>query len=134
MSPAAGAVAGHPPVLPSPRGSGAGGLARHRRPVPALAAPVPGTGSLAPVPGSGPLQVLVLNHEGRSFGLVVERILDIVEDPAEVRMDATRANILYSVVIGERVTELLDVPAVLRVGDVPPSRRKATARTAEAIH
>jgi two-component system chemotaxis sensor kinase CheA len=87
-----------------------------------------------PVPGSGPLQVLVLSHEGRSFGLVVERILDIVEDPAEVRMDATRANILYSVVIGERVTELLDVPAVLRVGDVPPSHRKATARTAEAIH
>jgi len=38
------------------------------------------------------------------------------------------------VVIGERVTELLDVPAVLRIGDVPPSRRETTARSAEAIH
>src|SRR5262249_49507912 len=40
-----------------------------------------------PVPGSGPLQVLVLNYQGRSFGLVVEHILDIVEDRAEVKMD-----------------------------------------------
>ncbi len=55
-----------------------------------------------PAPGSGPIQVLVLHHEGRSFGLVVERILDIIEDRAEVRSVATRAAVLYSVVIGER--------------------------------
>ena len=67
-----------------------------------------------PAPGSPPIQVLVLNHEGRSFGLVVERILDIVEDRADVRSAATRASVLYSVVIGDRVTELLDVPAILR--------------------
>ena len=35
--------------------------------------------------------MLVLNHEGRSFGLVVDRILDIVEDRAEVKAAATRA-------------------------------------------
>jgi two-component system chemotaxis sensor kinase CheA len=56
----------------------------------------------------------VLHHDGRLFGLVVERILDIVEDRADVRSPATRPFILYSVVIGDRVTELLDVPAVLR--------------------
>ncbi|MGB9205207.1 MAG: chemotaxis protein CheW [Terriglobales bacterium] len=77
-----------------------------------------------PAPGSPPIQVLVLNHEGRSFGLVVERILDIVEDRADVRSAATRASVLYSVVIGDRVTELLDVPAILRSADAiaaPPS-------------
>lgn len=83
---------------------------------------------------SGPLQVLVLNHEGRSFGLVVEKILDIVEDRAEVRMAATRAFVLYSVVIGERVTELLDIPAILRTADLNTSHHAGTARAAEATN
>src|SRR6202451_3502897 len=70
-----------------------------------------------PVPpslDSEPLQVLVLNHEGKSFGLVVEQILDIVEDKADVRSAATRPSVLYSVGIGNRFTELLDIPAILR--------------------
>ncbi len=72
----------------------------------------------APPPrDSGPIQVLVLNHDGRSFGLVVERILDIVEDRADMKSAATRASVLYSVVIGDRVTELLDIPAILRSAD-----------------
>ncbi|HKN16281.1 MAG TPA: chemotaxis protein CheW [Candidatus Sulfotelmatobacter sp.] len=71
-----------------------------------------------PAPDSGPIQVLVLNHEGRTFGLVVERILDIVEACADVRSKATRAAVLYSVVIGERVTELLDIPAILQIAGV----------------
>ena len=45
---------------------------------------------MPPPPDSGPIQVLVLNHEGRSFGLVVDRVLDIVEDHASVRSPATR--------------------------------------------
>jgi two-component system chemotaxis sensor kinase CheA len=67
----------------------------------------------APASNSSPLQVLVLNHEGRSYGLVVDKILDIVEDKADVKSAATRRAVLYSVVIGERVTELLDIPAIL---------------------
>ena len=67
-----------------------------------------------PTLDSPPIQVLVLNHEGRAFGLVVERILDIIEDRADVKSEATRPSVLYSVVIGERVTELLDIPAILR--------------------
>jgi len=70
-----------------------------------------------PVPGSGPLQVLVLNHQGRSFGLVVDQILDIVEERGEVKSAATRPAVLYSVVIGNRVTELLDIPAILKTAE-----------------
>jgi chemotaxis protein histidine kinase CheA len=70
-----------------------------------------------PTADSGRIQVLVLNHEGRAFGLVVDRILDIVEDRADVKSAATRASVLYSVVIGDRVTELLDIPAILRSAD-----------------
>jgi len=74
-------------------------------------------GQALPALDSGPIQVLVLHHEGRLFGLVVERILDIVEDWADVRSAATRPFILCSLVIGDRVTELLDVPAILRGAD-----------------
>jgi two-component system, chemotaxis family, sensor kinase CheA len=70
-----------------------------------------------PFPDSDTVQVLVLNHEGRAFGLVVDKIIDIVEDSAEVKSAATRAGILHSVVISERVTELLDIPAILRVSE-----------------
>ncbi len=84
-----------------------------------------------PAPDSGPVQVLVLNHEGRWFGLVVEQILDIVEDPADVRMAATRASVLYSVVIGGRVTELLDIPAILRSAEPNLVRHSAAAGAAE---
>lgn len=67
-----------------------------------------------PPTGSGPVQVLVLNHQGYRFGLVVERILDIIEDRATVKTPPTRACVLYSVVLGERVTELLDIEAIVQ--------------------
>jgi two-component system, chemotaxis family, sensor kinase CheA len=91
-----------------------------------------------PTVDSPPLQVLVLNHEGRSFGLVVEQILDIIEDRADVRSPATRALVLYSVVIGERVTELLDIPAILRTAESSLTRHEAAkslaAGAAEVQH
>ncbi|HKM48048.1 MAG TPA: chemotaxis protein CheW [Terriglobales bacterium] len=85
---------------------------------------------IPPAPDSPPIQVLVMNHEGRTFGLVVERILDIVEDRADVKSAATRASVLYSVVIGGRVTELLDIPAILRGADVSAMPPGLAARSA----
>ena len=61
-----------------------------------------------------PLQVLVCNHEGINVGLVVEQILDIVEDAAELKYPASRPGILYSTVIDQHVTELIDIPAILQ--------------------
>jgi two-component system, chemotaxis family, sensor kinase CheA len=88
----------------------------------------------APPPqGSGRIQVLVLHHDGRSFGLVVERILDIVEDRADVRSPASRAAVLYSVVIGGRVTELLDIPAILRCADSSTGLAGFAVRSAEVV-
>ena len=86
----------------------------------------------SPEADSGPIQVLVLHHDGRSFGLVVERILDIVEDRADVRSAATRPAVLYSVVIGDRVTELLDIPAILRSADLNAVR--SMTRSAEGTN
>jgi len=83
---------------------------------------------------SGPIQVLVLNHDGHSFGLVVEQILDIVEDRADVKSAATRASVLYSVVIGDRVTELLDIPAILRGADLSAMRPSPVTNSAEVTN
>jgi len=58
------------------------------------------------------LQVLVCHYENRTIGVVVERILDIVEDRAEVKSPPTREGVQCAVVINDRVTELIDVPAL----------------------
>jgi two-component system chemotaxis sensor kinase CheA len=89
----------------------------------------------APAPGSGPLQVLVLNQDGHAVGLVVERILDIVEDRADVKSAATRPSVLYSVLIGDRVTELLDIPAILKsAATVPGPQRDSVMHAARGAH
>jgi chemotaxis signal transduction protein len=67
---------------------------------------------------NAPLQVVVCNHEGRLVGLMVERILDIVKDTAELKYPPTRAGVLHSAVIQGKVTELLDIPALLRASGV----------------
>jgi two-component system chemotaxis sensor kinase CheA len=64
--------------------------------------------------GEGPLQVVVYAERGRSVGLVVERVLDIVEEDVVVERMADRAGILGSAVVQQRVTDLLDVPGVVR--------------------
>ncbi|MGB7600718.1 MAG: chemotaxis protein CheW [Candidatus Sulfotelmatobacter sp.] len=81
-----------------------------------------------PAADSGPLQVLVMHQDGLSFGLVVERILDIVEARADVKSKATRPAVLYSVVIGDRVTELLDIPAILLSAGVTAMPAAQTAK------
>lgn len=63
-------------------------------------------------------QVLVCNHQGKRAGLVVERILDIVEDTADVQYAASRPGVLYSAVIQNHVTELIDIPAILQAASL----------------
>lgn len=60
------------------------------------------------------LPVVVVTHGSRSFGLVVGRILDTVEIAAKPARAASRAGILGCQVINEKITEILDVEAVLR--------------------
>ena len=63
------------------------------------------------------LQVVVYADSDRSVGLVVDRILDIVETQLEVRHHAQRPGISGSAVIQQRVTDLLDVPGVIRLAN-----------------
>ena len=80
------------------------------------------------LPDASVLQVLVCNHEGRAVGLVVEQILDIVEDSAEVRTPANRAGVLYAAVIENRVTEVLDLKAILHAEESAVEHEEEPAR------
>jgi len=64
--------------------------------------------------GQAPLQVVVYADQGRSVGLVVERILDIVEEDVVLDRLAERAGILGTAVVQQRVTDMLDVQGVVR--------------------
>jgi two-component system chemotaxis sensor kinase CheA len=64
-----------------------------------------------------PMQVVVYSENGRSVGLVVGRISDIVEDTITVKRHAHGNGIFGSVVIQDKVTDLLDVQAVIREAD-----------------
>jgi two-component system chemotaxis sensor kinase CheA len=77
--------------------------------------------SLASVLGEGSiadpteiLNVVVYSESGRDIGLVVDRIVDIVEEHVNIETDGRRAGTLGRAVIQGRVTELLDVPAIVR--------------------
>ncbi len=68
-------------------------------------------------PASDTVQVLVFSAHGRSIGLVVGRILDIEETTDDVQLGTRREGVFGSVVLQQRVTDLLDVRAVLRAAD-----------------
>ena len=65
-------------------------------------------------PTDTPVQVVVYSDQERSIGLVVERILDIVEEDISKQQAASRDGILGTVVIQGRVTELLDLEGLIR--------------------
>ncbi|MFW3170369.1 chemotaxis protein CheA [Geodermatophilus sp. CPCC 206100] len=63
------------------------------------------------------LEVIVYSDHGRSVAIVVEEILDIVDGEAAVRSDIDDLGLLGSAVLGEKVTELLDVRAAILAAD-----------------
>ncbi|MGY1707735.1 chemotaxis protein CheA [Geodermatophilus sp. SYSU D00697] len=71
------------------------------------------------------LEVIVYSDHGRSVAIVVEEILDIVDGEAAVRSDIDDLGLLGSAVLGDKVTELLDVRAAILAAD--PAFYTATA-------
>jgi two-component system chemotaxis sensor kinase CheA len=77
--------------------------------------------------GQETLQVVVYDDKGRSVGLVVDRILDIVEESVVIQPETGRRGVLGSAVLQKRVTDILDVPAL--VAAALPSLASAGAQT-----
>ena len=60
------------------------------------------------------LQVVVFSDAGRSVGLLVEQIVDVVEQAVAVDTGEDSSELMGSAVIQERVTDLLNVAALMR--------------------
>ncbi len=63
--------------------------------------------------GEGTIRVVVHSDRGRSVGLVVDEILDIVDQHVSVVHKADNPRLLGSAVIQQHVTDLLNVPELL---------------------
>jgi len=67
----------------------------------------------APIADSELLQVIVYSNQGRSVGLIVNEILDIVDQQVAVQRVHGAGALQGTAVIQQHVTDLLDVPALL---------------------
>jgi two-component system chemotaxis sensor kinase CheA len=63
------------------------------------------------------VQMVVYTRGERSVGFVVERILDIASERAGTRSDIDDTALLGSIVVGEKVVELLDIQAAVLAAD-----------------
>src|SRR5207249_6908780 len=70
-----------------------------------------------PRPADDTVQVVVYAGEGRRVGLVVGKILDIVEETITSRTEGGRPGVLFSAVVQGRVTEFLDIEGIIRSVD-----------------
>ncbi len=61
------------------------------------------------------MQVVVYTQNEKMFGLVVDQIVDIVEDRVKIQERDTRPGILGPAVILGKVTEMVDVPGLVRL-------------------
>ncbi|HEY0238114.1 MAG TPA: chemotaxis protein CheA, partial [Friedmanniella sp.] len=66
---------------------------------------------------SSELLLVVYSRANRSVGLVVREIVDIVDDDSARHSDIEDAGLVGSTVLGERVTELLDVRRAILAAD-----------------
>jgi two-component system chemotaxis sensor kinase CheA len=64
-----------------------------------------------------PVQVVVFNDGGRSVGMMVDEIVDVAEEAVTVRKKSGHKGILGSAVVGKRVTDFLDLSAIIHASE-----------------
>jgi two-component system chemotaxis sensor kinase CheA len=82
-----------------------------------IAEAVGGGGSIGlgvPQNDSPTIQVVVYSHGERNFGLRVDRILDVVEEHVQLQATASRPGVMGTAIIKDKVTEMIDVAAIVR--------------------
>jgi two-component system chemotaxis sensor kinase CheA len=70
-------------------------------------------GAPSPEPAPDPVQVVVFNDGDRSVGMVVDQILDVAEEAVAVLRKSSRQGLLGSAVVGKKVTDFVDLNAVI---------------------
>jgi len=79
-----------------------------------LSAIIPATSDAEILANAGSIQVVVYSEGKRTVGLIVDRIVDIVAERAAVEVLTPRAGVMGSFVTQRQVTDLLDMPAIVR--------------------
>jgi two-component system chemotaxis sensor kinase CheA len=67
------------------------------------------------------LQVIVFSEGRRFVGLVVDEILDIVDDVVSIKQPSTAFGLLGSGVVGGKVTDFIDLEAILAAAKTHPA-------------
>ncbi|KAA6464768.1 response regulator [Acidobacteria bacterium AB60] len=80
-----------------------------------------------------PVPVIVFDDGERQLGLVVDQIVDIAEQTITIRQKAKRGWFLGSAVVNGRVTDFLDVEALLRSAEVGWSQKAHAAGSGKAV-
>jgi len=76
-------------------------------------------------PASDTVHVVIYSINRRQIGLVVDRVIDIVDQTLDVQQPGTRDCVLGTMIIRDRVTEILDINRVVwkahpeLIGDLP---------------
>ena len=78
----------------------------------------------------GSIEVVIYSEAGRTVGLIVDCIIDIVEEHAAIDPLASRPGVMGSYVSEHTITEVIDVPAILRTAIPNLSGRSETAAAA----
>ena len=85
-----------------------------------------------------PAQVIVFSDADRRIGLVVDQILDIIEDTVSMKRQSVRPGLLGSAVVGEKVTDFLDLQSIIQQAEegwfdkARPRRKQPTVLLAES--
>ena len=66
------------------------------------------------IPTAGEFDVVVFTYDGKTIGLVVEEIIDIMEAPLAMKLSASEEYYLGSLVIAGKTTDVVDVGYLLR--------------------
>ncbi len=78
------------------------------------------------------LRVIVYTDRGRSVGVVVDKIIDIVEETVTIKKGSVGQGLLGTTVVQDQVTDLLDVEDVIRRVD-PEFYKNLTATSSNNI-
>lgn len=71
---------------------------------------LPGTS----IPADGPFDVIVFTYDGRTIGLAVDAIVDILDAPLAIKLAAPEEQYLGSSIIDGRTTDVVDVGYLLK--------------------
>ena len=81
--------------------------------------------TVSPNPEGSTIRVVVCSEQGRTIGLIVDRIVDIVQQDAVIESVNQRHGVIGTCMLDGKMTDVLDVPAIVRAA--VPGYAEATA-------